>query len=378
MYYWNLEEVLAPNDTTVIIRRTDPSTPDWFTVYYPEHLLGALDPEEIWTWDFWNDPVGNGAYRYSRHVPQTLWVAEANDDYYAARPAIDRVQVKLGGGSSIVELLAGNVDVVTDFDRATLPSLDGEQDFRVYYEMPPHKITFEAIWWNHTHPFLASPDVRRALTHAIDRRELRQLQRVPEFVPIADVPFTTRQLLREEVPAPMTHAPEKARALLAEAGWRDLDGDGVRERGGVKASFTALAGPGSDNAAVYVQAALRGIGVEMEIQIIPNPPRGEIQSGEFEAAFDRFLPWRPTWQEETGYVNEHTKRLLAAAEANAVPGVVDEYYRQTWADFSRDVPLTLLGQQVWTMVAHRRVQGLATPLRVNPFYHARELWIEER
>ena len=113
LYFWNLEEVLAPDDTTVIIRRTQPTRPDRFTVYYPEHLLRDLDPEQVWEWEFWDRPVGNGPFRFSHVVPRTLWEMVANEDHYESRPAIDRVRIKLGGGNPIAELRAGNVNVAT-------------------------------------------------------------------------------------------------------------------------------------------------------------------------------------------------------------------------------------------------------------------------
>ena len=45
---------------------------DTWLVYYPRHVIERLDPKKFNHWDFWTRPVGNGAYRYLRHVPKTL------------------------------------------------------------------------------------------------------------------------------------------------------------------------------------------------------------------------------------------------------------------------------------------------------------------
>lgn len=70
------------NDTTIVItyKRIRDSLDSW-TVYYPKHLLKDLVPKDIAKWDFWTQPVGNGPYRYVRHVPKTMMELEANPDY---------------------------------------------------------------------------------------------------------------------------------------------------------------------------------------------------------------------------------------------------------------------------------------------------------
>lgn len=85
---------------------------DYWSVYWPKHLLEDLDLKEFWKWEFWTQPVGNGPYRYIRHVPQTMIELEANQDYYRGKPKIQKVILKFGGGTSLTELLSGNVDVI--------------------------------------------------------------------------------------------------------------------------------------------------------------------------------------------------------------------------------------------------------------------------
>ncbi len=372
LYFGDIENVSTPDDTTVIIRTRNPHPSDSFTVFYPEHLLHDLDPDQIWEWDFWKSPIGNGPYKFFRMVPKTLWEFDANEDYYEKRPSIDKFRIKIGGGNEMLELMAGNVDFAFSIGPTSLLRLKEDERFRFYYL--PNEGNLAAIWWNHNHPFLSSAEVRRALTHAIDRQELNLLQNIPEFFQVTDVPFTSGQMLRNEVPESLPFDPNLARLLLEKTGWRDDDGDGIREKGNTKASFTALI-QGDNFSAVYVQAALKRIGVEMNLQTYSNV-RQRLGGGDFEDAFDRYIPTqqRLNW---TGYVNKPIMQLFEAVVSNIDQVLIDDYLQKTWEDFIQDIPLTILGQNITTVVAHRRIRGLSTPFKVNPYYFARELWIEE-
>ena len=62
--------------------------------------------------------------------------------------------------------------------------------------------------------------------------------------------------------------PARARALLDEAGWRDSDGDGIRERGGQRLAFTLITQAGfavRESVAQVLQRQFRDVGVDMTI-----------------------------------------------------------------------------------------------------------------
>ncbi|MFQ5691131.1 MAG: ABC transporter substrate-binding protein, partial [Gemmatimonadota bacterium] len=165
---------------------------DTWNVYWPKHLLEGLDPEEFFSWEFWTHPVGDGPYRYVRHVPKTMVELEANPDYFRGKPKIDRLVFKFGGGSGLTELLSGNVEVM-DLKRSEIPKLAADPRFAVYYQLEPSVPWLTAIFWNQRHPPFFSSEIRRALTLAIDRRELLRMLHMPEELPIVDVPFSGRQ-----------------------------------------------------------------------------------------------------------------------------------------------------------------------------------------
>ena len=265
-------------------------------LYYPKHLLEALDPKQFENWEFWTRPVGNGPFRFVRYQPGTMIEYEANPDYYRGKPRIERVVLKFvgpaEGGAGLTELLSGNVDVVMRGSPSQVARVLEDPRFQVYYSVG--RASGPAIVWKHNHPLFRDARVRRALTLAMDRRELRQLLNLPADLPFGDGVYTSRQARKGEVPDLFPHDPAEAHALLEAAGWHDRDGDGIRERDGRPFRFTAILSSGRDlpRLAVDVQAQLRRVRIQMDIQVMDRSVvEGQrIGAGDFEAAFIQSVP----------------------------------------------------------------------------------------
>jgi peptide/nickel transport system substrate-binding protein len=361
--------------------------PDWFHAYhvfYPRHLLEGLDPKEFYSWDFWTHPVGNGPYRYVRHVPKTMVEVEANPDYYRGKPKIERVILKFLQAPSLVELLSGNVDALWGVDRNMLLMLSGDDRFRSYHSWGYH---FHAIYWNHRHPLFQSPKIRKALTMAINRLELAGVLNYPEGVPILDAITTSRQFRQGLYPEPLPYNPDRARKMLEEERWRDIDGDGVRERDGEEFRFTAIANTKQEKIAIYVQDQFRRIGVLMEIQTLNiGPVRQRVKSGDFDAMIFNIqnLTNQPNFghirmygeDSPFGYVNSEMTRLLNIAKDTIDLDKLDRIYQEIMPIFVEDMPITLLLPSVFTSVVHRRIKGLSSPFRTDPVMNMEHLWLE--
>lgn len=355
-------------------------------VYYPKHLLEHLDPKDFWDWDFWKRPVGNGPYRFVRHLPETMIEFEANPDYYRGKPSIERVVLKFVGENVLTELLSGNVDVVSYANPAHIPQLAADPRFRVYITGPDYAGGL-AIYWQHNNPLFRDPRVRRALTLAINRRELLQVLNLPENLPFSDGPITVRQYHRRQLPEPIEYNPAKARELLDAVGWHDQDGDGLRERDGQAFRFTAIAFKGSivttDKSAVYIQAQIREVGVHMDIKILDHAVLWErLGTGEFDAAF-MIVQGAPHWYQKyfsadspLGYNNPKVIKLIDQAIATADPNEQDRIYLELRRIFRVEQPITYL-PLYWTYFVHRRIQGLITPFRADPLKIMEDLWLED-
>ena len=352
-------------------------------ICFPKHLLETLDPGGFYDWEFWKQPVGNGPFRYVRHIPGVMTALEANPDYFLEGPHVEKLTLRYGGVAT-VELMAGNADMhiwASPMDRLTLES-DSRFDFYAKPKAP------DVLYWNATHDLFSDDRVRRALTLAIDRRELARAAGVPDDVPIVDAVVEFDDL--DGYPAPLPFDPSEARRLLADAGWKDTDSDRVLERDGQDFRFTMLTHhPRQTAAAVVIQEQLRQVGVEAEVQTLDRLVVGRrVENGEFEAAisFGRYLNRILFGSQTADDVLEHgidspigyddPELFLAwnAASTDFDPGAWKRLSLLTWEIMQRDVPVTFLIPDVEIVVFDRKIRG------VNPFrgmHWLDQLWIEE-
>ncbi len=400
---WNDPEVLYPANGIKSVEVVDDSTftmtykrgsawhiywhPGYWEFFYPKHLLEHLDPAEFYEWEFWTQPVGNGPFRYVRHTPNTMVEFAANADFYLGKPKIDRLVIKFGP-ESITELLAGNVDAFNIENRTSVEAIKDDARFNIYYEAWDDISAVLALFYNHVNPLFTDSRVRRAITHAIDRQELRRVLRQWPDLRVVDVPFTESQYWRREFPEPLAYDPALARRLLDDAGWHDVDGDGVLQRDAEVLSFNMIVENRYQAAAVYVQDKLAEVGI-----------RAEITSLEFSVLWDRtyardfevainYLWVSPDDPDSgleiifgehslIGYRNPQVIELVNDALEATTPERLDTIYQELAPIIQEEQPVTFLTFGTEMYVAHRRVKGLSSPFRANPFWYAGHLWIEQ-
>ena len=385
---YSFESVWVVDDYTVTIRvrRSDNSGYHYQDdiVYYPKHLLEGLDPKTFMNWDFWTRPVGSGPYRFVRYQPGTMIEFEANPAYYRGKPKIERLVLKFVGTAGLTELLSGQVDVVLKGLPSQIPRVLADPHFRVYYAVRPDAWV---IYWKHNHPLFHDPRVRRALTLAIDRVECLRMRNLPADLPQSDGVFMPRVLFGGKLPAPLPYDPAEANALLDAAGWQARNGDGVRQRYGRAFRFTATVTSLDDlpGLAVLVQAHLRRVGVQMEIQVLEDGVVWERTGfGQFEAAFEfHGYGFGPGTQKRffgrgnrTGYSSPEAFRLIDAAVAATNPDELDRIYRELTEVYRADLPVTRLVTITRVVFAHRRLRGLQR-LQGRPDRYMEDLWLED-
>lgn len=365
---------------------------DWplsgWPVVYPEHLLKDLDPADFYNWDFWKQPVGNGPFRYVRHVADTMVELEANSDYYLGRPSIDhvRIQFNVGGQNQtgLVELLAGNVDMVSRFSPVQAGTLDEEPGLNAYYVYQS-----ASVWliWNFTDPRFVDVRVRQALAHATDRRELQQLLGLPEGTPITDGVFFLCEPRNFQVHEPYTYDPERARMLLAESGWQDSDDDGVLDRDGEPFAFTLLLQRNDLMAAVFVQDQLRQVGIDMQLQTLDwSVVVARFKAGDFESTIVPIVgPERMVVMKDSplGVLDSELAQAVEAAITEPDLNRKLQMWDNVGGQYQDLAPALFLHSKVTLLVADERLKGIGEPgamTRRMSWRHAfgglEHLWIE--
>lgn len=370
--------VLDPHTLHVVFKRPVAGTIfqyNWLAVV-PEHLLGELAIEELFRWPFWITPVGNGPYRYSRHIPGTMTELVANPDYYGEPPRIRTVVLRYGG-NPLTELLSGNVDIATGL--RPIDAMQVRTDDRFQVDQTYGSGATWVIVWNHRNPLFADARVRRALTLAVDRRELFRVLQLPEDMPIVDVPTRARHRRQGLSPPPLPYDPDGAKELLAEVGWVDADEDGTLERDDQEFQFTFIVDEQQSTYAILLQEQFRRIGIRMEIASFDRTTwRQRARAGDFDATL-----WLYSYIENfggtdifTGYSNAEITALRDSAWHTIDPELHDRHMRAMWRLFAQEIPVTYLHPPVFYRAAHRRVKGLETDIDfIRDIEH---LWIEDR
>ncbi len=258
-----VESIETPDDQTVVITFSEPKPNPYGPFTGGESpiiqaaqfadCLGAKAPECT---DANFGPIGTGPFKVVEFRPNDVITMEANENFREeGKPAFATLTFKGGGdataaGRSVLETgefdYAWNLqlapDVIAKMEEGgkgmaiagfgplverlelnmTNPSPDLAEGVRSTVAEP--------------HPFLSDEKVRRALSMAIDRELLTEVGYGKAGTPTCNL-----------VPAPAIYASDNtecltqdidgAKALLDEAGWTDSDGDGVRDKDGVKLSI---------------------------------------------------------------------------------------------------------------------------------------------
>ncbi|MEX2526561.1 MAG: ABC transporter substrate-binding protein [Gemmatimonadota bacterium] len=373
------------DDSTVVIRHAEPTDPvqfwSWYVIW-PKHLLEDLDPAALYDWAFWRAPVGNGPYRFVRHMPGVMTELQADEDFRLWRPRIPRVVLKFSQSAGLTELLAGAVDVVEIRPEQAL-RLEGDDRFRVYHSYHGYMAT--ALHWRNDHPLFEDPRVRRALTMAVDRHWVIRALNLPEATPVFDGVYTHRQVLAGHLPPALPFDTGAAAALLEEVGWKDADGDGVLDRAGMPFRFTALvAGADLQGAGLLVQDQFRRVGIHMMLEVQePNVTRDRVRLGAFDAYLGGFgnapggLHFALGDESRIRYRNAAVAALVREARTEPDPDRRDRLYGCISHHLHDDPPALWLFPQVGMRAAHRRVRGLRSPDRVAEILSLRHLWLED-
>jgi peptide/nickel transport system substrate-binding protein len=280
-----IKSVDTPDDLTAIITFDKPYVPFVAAALtfpiLPKHALeGVADPGNS---DFARQPLGHGAFVFQEWVPGDPITVPANPDALVP-PKIEKIIFKfVPDMNTLIALLrTGDVDIAYDLRElqiAEVLKMNGVQPFVV------PGVAIERYYFNlrdrndlsKPHPIFSDLKVRQAIAMGMDRFTAVSsiLQGYGE---VAVTELDNHPWFNEEL-KPVPYDPEAAMALLDEAGWVDTDGDGIRDKDGMKLSFghpTTSGNQVRENLQVFFQQNLKDIGVEM---IIENHPAATLFGG---------------------------------------------------------------------------------------------------
>ena len=198
-----------------------PSTP-----IMPAHLLDSIPSAELQHAAFNQAPVGNGPFRFVSRRTNDQTVLEANPDFpeeLGGRPNLDRVvwRVIPENSAQLVALRTGDVDMALGVRADEAVAMDTTARFRAI--VAPSRM-YQFIGWNGRVPPLSDARVRRAFTMALDREAMLSALR-GGYGELTSTPVSPSHWAHDPGIRPLPYDTAAARRLLAEAGYRNRDGD---------------------------------------------------------------------------------------------------------------------------------------------------------
>jgi peptide/nickel transport system substrate-binding protein len=264
----------AKDDTTVVIRSKvpDPKLPVMDIYILPKHVWGKFSADERAKYDG-NDGVGSGPFVLEKFEKGQFARFRANPYYWGGKPAVDKVVLRKFNNpdAMVAALKTGELDAAEDLPTSGFNQLEKDDNI---VTVPGYQGAMGEIAINggdglkKPHPALLDPQVRLAISHAIDRetivkRALEGMGKPAETVSVSPDPKWTPKLEPGDVP---DFDLDKANKILDEAGYKDTDGDGVREMpgGGQPLNFKYMVRSDSVNArpvAEFFTGWLKEIGI---------------------------------------------------------------------------------------------------------------------
>ncbi len=401
----NVDSVTTPDSATAVF---------WFHARTPQQFYDAtyqmqIMPEHVWRGiapSAWRGseparhPIGSGQYRFLRWVPRTAVEIVADTSNYRGSPRLSRViwSISADFTAAVTKFLAGETDFFEQLRPENLPEVARHPELRVKqypglgYVFAQFNLRDPA---NHArpHPILGNRELRRALTMATDRativRSVYDSLALPALGPTVRAYPTTDPNL-PQIPFDLP----RARRVLDSLGWRDANGDGVRERNGRPLQFS-LAVPGTSRArvrlAVLLQEQLRQAGVKVDVEQLDFPVLIERERKRvFDAAIGQWNTqpspgsvlgsWgtmgsrASSGNNYSSYESPVFDAHVDSALASFDPATRKAHFTRAYETIIQDAPAIWLAEPIPTVGYHSRLQ--LAPLRSDAYWaHIAEWWI---
>ena len=225
----------------------------------PKHVIEQYSEEELSTADWFNHPdVVSGPFIGTDFDVDHYISYEANKDYWKGAPKIDKLNIKIVDGSQLYAgLQSGEIDItqqtMSDIPQEDYESVEALDNVEVVYGSP---VTNQSGFIQTKN--VPDVKVRQAMLYAIDRQQILE-ELLNGHGEIVDGFLSSASPFYDDSLTPVSYDPEKAKALLEEAGW-----DGSQT-----IRFYVNSGDSTFvNAASIIAAEWAAVGIKAEIQTV--------------------------------------------------------------------------------------------------------------
>ncbi|HEU4562674.1 MAG TPA: ABC transporter substrate-binding protein [Longimicrobium sp.] len=364
-YTNHMDSVVANDDSTVTFH-FDRRYPEMLfhsgLGISPAHVFETVPPAQIRSHPAFIDPARNlvvsGPFRIGAWQKGTS-VTLVPNPHFPVKPRLDRIVIRIipEATTRLTELMTERVDFMrpVPFDqvaelRRRAPNVRIEREAKRFYDFIAYNPRTFA-------PF-ADPEIRRALGMGIDVKGLMGALQINEYAVQAAGPYSPifQELYDPGTMPPLTYDTAAAIRVLESKGWRDSDGDGVRDKGGQPFRFTLETNSGNTRRAdvtQIVQQQWKQIGVDARIQLSEtNTFFDRLNKKQYQAAAagwsvglspDLTVLWGAgSTFNYVSYTDPQTTALFEQALAQPTAETANPLWRQAAARIAQAQPYTFL------------------------------------
>jgi peptide/nickel transport system substrate-binding protein len=257
-YFSSVDTVTVVDEGTVEFKLKEPYAPFLSNLAYPTGLI--VSPEAVKTHgkDFGRNPSGTGAFKFDSWEANAKVVVTRNESYWDGASPLEAVVYRpiTDANTRIAEMLSGGLDVMVEVPPDSLQQFKSDSTFTVYEQAGPH------VWFlilNAKEGPFATKEIRQAANYAINKKALVEniLQGTAD-VAAGPTPPAFAWAYNDSL-SPYPYDPEKAKALLSEAGY---NGDEVTFY--VTEGGSGMLDPVAMGTAI--QADLQAVGMKVNIE----------------------------------------------------------------------------------------------------------------
>ncbi len=373
-----VKEFQVIDDHTVKVTYDKPYAPaleSWGQPILPSHLLEGKD---LTTSPLKRAPVGTGPYKFKEWETQEKILVEANPDYFEGKPYIERRMTRVipDLATMFLELKAQRLDqmALTPLQYRRQTSSDWWKEKYNKYKYLSFQYTY--LGYNLKDWRFKDKLVRQALTTAINRESVVRGVLLG-LGHVINAPYKPDTYWYNKNVKKYPYDPEKAKKMLAQAGWKDTDGDGILDKDGKPFEFTILTNQGNSQrkkAATIVQRDLKKVGIKTEIRVVEWAAllKNFIDERKFEALVmgwsigvgpDQYVIWHSSQTAKNqlnfvSYNNPEVDKVLELGVSTYDRAERKKYYDKFQELIAEDQPYTFLYAPESLPIISSRVKGI--------------------
>lgn len=297
------------------------------------------------------NPVTGGPYVFESRQRGGLTVLKRRESYYMhnGKPVRDkpyfetiRFRVIEDSNTALLALKAGEVDESILTPEQWTKQTVGKDFYDKNTKVREIEWTSFHFVWNTKSPFFGDVRVRKAMSYAFDYKELLDRLCYGLYEPSSGIFYKDAWMAAKDLPKPYQQDLDKAENLLDEAGWKDSDGDGFRDKNGRKFEFALLCpnGPEQIRYANLMRESLDQIGVDCNVRPMEFTALiAKLQQRDFDASYGGW---------GTGTDPDTSRNIWGTGEARNYAQYsnpeVDKLFDQGAAEFDREKRAEIYGK----------------------------------